>query len=206
MQVNLLKIVTKVINQVLATNPEALSMLHADFSGTVVFVEITDLGLSGYIVVTQHGIALQQTTVKAIDVEISGRFMALVGMLPIAKKAPSSSWPKAIKFSGDVGKIEKLKLWLDTLSIDWSEVLSPYLGDFLAQGIVDSISFGSDCLEKGVQNIKQATKNWVNDEDSVVVSKLEVDEFLSQVDLLRENVDRLSARIDLLQENSKKDV
>ena len=85
MQVNLLKIVTKVINQVLATNPEALSMLHADFSGTVVFVEITDLGLSGYVVVTQHGIALQQTTVKAIDVEISGRFMALVGMLPIAK-------------------------------------------------------------------------------------------------------------------------
>ena len=206
MQVNLLKIITKIINQVLATNPEALKTLHAGFSGTVVFVEITDLGLTGYVVVNQHGIALQQTTNKTVDVEISGRFMALVGMLPVAKKAPSNSWPKAIKFSGDVGKIEKLKSWLDALSIDWSEVLSPYLGDFLAQGIVGSISFGSDCLVKGVDNIKQATKNWVNDEDSVAVSKLEVEEFLSQVDLLRENVDRLNARIDLLQENSKKDV
>jgi ubiquinone biosynthesis protein UbiJ len=206
MQVNLLRIITKIINQVLATNPDALAILHDEFADTVVFVEITDLALNGYVVVHQHGITLQHTTIKQVDITIAGRFMALAGMSPLAKKSPKNAWPKAIKFEGDVAKIEKLKAWLDDLSIDWFEVLSPYIGDFLAQGLVDTLSFGAGCLEKGMDNFTQATKNWVNDEASVMVAKVEVDEFLEQVDLLREQVDRLSVRIGLLQGHSKQDV
>lgn len=188
---NILQFVTKTINAVLVGDAKAMHILQTEFLDTVILIEIEDFNLTGYVVVTSHGLVLQKTTKKPVNFSIQGRLMALLGMSPLGHNSAPGAWPKAISIKGDVAQAEKFRSWLFRLELDWGLILKPYLGDFLATGLVSGISSGFDLLHSGIDKLQTHSKNWLADEVELVVSKFELEQFFAEVDMIRQDADRI---------------
>ncbi|WP_456378506.1 ubiquinone biosynthesis accessory factor UbiJ [Thiolapillus sp.] len=104
-----------------------------------------------------------------------------------------------VSISGDTALAHDFGATLAALDIDWEEQLSKFTGDILAHQIGDAVRKAGHWIGDTGSRLEADLGEYLTEEARLLPHPLEVDDFIDQVDELREHTDRLEARIRLLQ-------
>jgi ubiquinone biosynthesis protein UbiJ len=106
----------------------------------------------------------------------------------------------AVAISGDTELGHNFGKLLGGLDIDWEEQLSRLTGDLLAHRIGNlargAARWGKDALEA----LRQDLPEYLQEEVRLLPGRYEVEEFLTEVDRLRDDLERLEQRVRRLSE------
>jgi ubiquinone biosynthesis protein UbiJ len=107
-----------------------------------------------------------------------------------------------VEISGDTQLAQHFSHFMNTLEIDWEEQLSKLTGDVVAHEVGNLLrgfsEWGQDQLTTSRLNLQE----YLTEELRLLPSRCEVEEFLADVDTLRDDLDRLDARIGLLRQQA----
>lgn len=187
------------LNALLKLDPGATQKL-AKLHGQVVAIDLQGLQLQLYFIADESGQlqVLGQHDGDA-DTTISGSPFNLI-------RATSSHEGTAQLFSGEMtitGNTElahKFSAILGGMDIDWEEQLSRFSGDITAHLVGKTVRNGLAGIHKNAHTLEQNLGEYLTEEARLLPSHLETDDFLSQVDALRDDVERIDARLNLIQQ------
>ena len=129
------------------------------------------------------------------DAVIAGPPLALLELF--ARRAESSA-PRAserVHVSGDAEIAARYRELLELARPDWEEELSRLSGDLPARRVSLAARAALSWLRGFAHSAQANVAEYLQEESRALVSKPEVEEFLAQVDALRETADRVEARI-----------
>jgi ubiquinone biosynthesis protein UbiJ len=133
---------------------------------------------------------------------LSGTPLAYLSML---RSQPESAMRSgSVRIEGDAEAAQAFRDLLQAAQPDVEEELSRVIGDVAAHQLGNiargAIKFGERVASTLAQNVSE----YLQEESRDVVTRIEVDEFVTAVDRVREAVDRADAKISLLERNTKK--
>ncbi len=108
-----------------------------------------------------------------------------------------------IRISGDVETGQAFKAVLDDLDIDWEEQLSGITGDLIAHQVGNAARATGNWLRQARSTLERDMGEYLQEELRVVPTRIEIENFIGDVDLLRMDLERIEARIRRLQEAGK---
>lgn len=197
LQATLLATLEKAANQALASDPASLQAL-TNHSGRLLAFHLRFPATSVYLLVVEDGIELFHASDAAADVSVSAAANELAALFFNWNLQPSLIGG-SLQIEGDRELLQSVRDILKQLDIDWGALLSPWVGDDIAQ----QLDFGGRQLmswmrEAGSQLGKQLGQYFTQD-SGLLALRQDVYEFCQDVDELRFDADRLSARINRLQ-------
>ena len=174
--------------------------LFANFYGKSVEVETFSPKLHLTIKFYEHGIRLigsgEELVDPAADVKISGDSDKLLRVLINRKK--HGLFNQGIKVTGDAELAQKLYDTLMKLDIDWSDVLTPWLGHVLANGLDKSrrrlSAWGGQLNDSFSRNLQ----DYLKEENKFLSASGHFESLKDDIDLLKLRVDRVMARTQIL--------
>lgn len=191
-----LSLLERGMNGYVALDPEFPPRLDA-LHGKTLRLEIAGMDLDVYIGVAQRHITLRQFHPDAADVEVRATPLGLLSLLrtddPMAAVQEG-----AVELRGDVQLARRFKKIFDSLDIDWEEKLSRVIGDWpahqagIAAGRLDRWRRRSD------DSLSRTMGEYLQEEARLLPARIEVENFIADVDALREAADRLEARLNLM--------
>ncbi|MBA3731330.1 MAG: hypothetical protein H0W93_02955 [Gammaproteobacteria bacterium] len=116
-----------------------------------------------------------------------------------ASNAASVGLPgEGVEIRGDAETARIFQSVLASVEIDWEEWLAERIGDIpahqagnAARGLMTGVTGALDKLRMNVSE-------YLQEEARVVPTRIEIEQFLDEIDLLRGEVDRLEARVERL--------
>ncbi len=176
-------------NQVLRLDPEILVQLAA-LDGAVIAIELQGLGLCLclYLFPGPGGLRVAEDYAGEPTVRIRGTPLAL------ARQWRGQRDP-GVSIEGDAATGRAFQAVLARLNIDWEEQFSRWLGDAAAHQLGRvwrelrqwGASSGATLLHDGSEYLQQ--------EALLLPARPALEQFLREVDILREDADRLAARV-----------
>jgi ubiquinone biosynthesis accessory factor UbiJ len=131
----------------------------------------------------------------AADAVVAGAPLAL---LDLFARREDSSAPRAserVLISGDAEIAARYRELLELARPDWEEELSRLIGDLPARRLALAARAALSWARGFARSAQANVAEYLQEESRALVSKPEVEEFLGQVDALRETADRVEARI-----------
>ena len=181
------------VNAVLAMDPESRRELSR-LKGRTIAVEVIDSRLSLCIEVADDGMRLRAGGETSPHVTLRGTAPGLIGFLH-ASLRESSGTTASIEVIGDVNLAQEFQSIMKKFEPDWEEALSRWTGDTAARKLGNFVRSSARVLRKGLRTIELDVSEYLRFEAGSVPDRLEVDEFFSGVDELRNDVERLKIRI-----------
>ena len=185
------------VNQVLQLDEDTVARL-AGLQGKVIAIEFSGLDVVLYLVPEPEKISVYGRFEGDADTVLRGTPVALMRM-GLAKHAGDVLFSGDVKISGDVELGQEFSEILDGLDIDWEEHLSHITGDMVAHKVGN---FVRDIFAWGQQTtdtLGQDVAEYLQEESETLPNRDEVENYLSQVDVMRTDVDRMEARVQRLQ-------
>jgi ubiquinone biosynthesis protein UbiJ len=186
----LLKPIGSVLNAALAADPTARGALK-ELAGRRIAVHISDFTLTVVAHIETHGIELTGP-IEAPDAEVTGTLAQLAA-------AGHSGSPKGLSVAGDAELVHGLSRAMARLPAAAWERLAQTIGDIPARGLerlgTGLLSAFNDTRER----LSGTLAEYLQYELRAVVSRAELDEFLSAVDRVRDDAERLDKRFERLE-------
>lgn len=191
------------LNQLLSQDPAAMTALQ-EIAGKCIAVEFTRPDVIVNIHCLESGVRLAADSGDKPDVIIRGRPVAFVGLL-LRQSRDTTGFPREMEITGDVALAQYFQQLMKNLDLDWEEYLSQQVGDTMAHKLGN--------LFRGVHRFSRETaatlgmdiSEYLRFERETVPDQSEVDEFITGVDELRNDIERLKQRISRLENVSKKE-
>ena len=185
------------IDAVLGLDPaarEALAALH----GKVVGIEVRGLGITFFLAPDEAG-RLQVLAEHAGEPDCWLRGapidLARTGGGPAGARQLFSGH---VQVEGDSALAHRFGTILAGLDVDWEEQLSRLTGDLVAHEVGNAARAAAALGRRTGQTVERNLREYVQEEARLVPTRYELEEFLAQVDRLRDDVERLAARLDRL--------
>ncbi len=105
-----------------------------------------------------------------------------------------------VHIDGDTGVAQRFSDTLARIDIDWEEQLAKLTGDIAAHEIARRARMLGRSGERLGQSARDNLSEYLTEEVRLLPHRFAVDDFLEDVDQLRDAVDRLEARIALLEQ------
>lgn len=180
------------INPMLRLDPD-LSPRLAALDGKVIAIEPEASGLVFYLRFGPNGVRVSDRCSEEATVRIRGTLLAL-----LRQWRNRGATDDGIIIEGDVAVGREFQAVPAHWDVDWEEQLSKLVGDVAAhqigrfqRGVRDwGRQTGETLLRDGAEYLQQ--------EAQALPPRHAVEQFLSAVDVLREDADRLAARVDRL--------
>jgi ubiquinone biosynthesis protein UbiJ len=183
------------INRALDLDPEAPSVL-APLSGRRIAVHVEGAVALGVLVTFMRDrVSLSADTAGPADVTLRGTPAALVSLLGRDEQLPAGV---GVSVSGEIGVLEQLRGALGRLRPDWEEPLARWLGDELGHPLARGLRALMATASRAARELEADTAEYLREESGFLVRREELDEFVEQVDLLRDAVERLDKRVRFL--------
>lgn len=182
------------LNRMLAYDPQTESALAA-LEGRVIAVEIREPDLQLFLLPGSQGLRLSTSPPPQVDVTISGRPLALLGMLGRREASQGQ-----VEIRGDIYLAQRLQAILRQVDIDWDEFLARYVGDTAAHRLG---RFGRNLhrhLQAAGLTLHSQISEYLLYEQRVLPMREEIDTFSQSVDRLRDDVERTEQRLRRLQQ------
>jgi ubiquinone biosynthesis protein UbiJ len=129
------------------------------------------------------------------DAVIAGPPLALLDLFARREDSSAARASERVRISGDAEIAARYRELLELARPDWEEELSRLVGDLPARRLAltarAALSWARGFARSALANVAE----YLQEESRALVSKPEIEEFLSQVDALRETADRVEARI-----------
>ncbi|MDX1443206.1 MAG: SCP2 sterol-binding domain-containing protein [Gammaproteobacteria bacterium] len=110
-------------------------------------------------------------------------------------KKEGNGMPKGVSITGDAETGQDFQQLVESLDIDWEEKLSRFIGDSAAHQVGSLLRGFRDFTRQGAERFSDNIREYLQEETEDLPRRREVNEFLDNVDALREDVDRLEARV-----------
>jgi ubiquinone biosynthesis protein UbiJ len=129
------------------------------------------------------------------DAVIAGPPLALIDLFARREDGSAPRGSERVHISGDAEIAARYRELLDLGRPDWEEELSRLVGDLPARRVSLAARAALSWAGGFAQSARANVAEYLQEESRALVSKPEVEEFLGQVDALRETADRVEARI-----------
>lgn len=184
----------KTINAYLALDPESKNRFTA-LEGKTVTIKLLPLHFIFQFIFTEQGIRIQEAdeTTQA-DTQICGTPMQFMGMM-INKEDRKRFFADDLTLSGNAELGQQVIALFDELEIDWEEYLSHLIGDAGAHQLSRVVSGVQQWLTNTQNILAQDINEYVHEEALWFPSREALQDFFSEIDTLRMDVDRAEAKI-----------
>ena len=179
------------LNRYLGLDPETMARLNS-LTGKVIDVELRGLGMTLHMAPHSGGIQLLQDYDAAADAVISGAPISLarVGL----GEERGLVFAGDVEIRGDVSLGQRFEAILRDIDIDWEEQLSRFVGDVAAHQVGNLVRDTFDWGAKTLVTFGRDVTEYLQEESRHLPQRDEVEKFLANVDVLRNDVERLDAR------------
>lgn len=192
----MLKFFEKAINKLIALDPYTVERAQ-DLNHKIINITITGLQLYFSIRFIAGKIQLAAEPAIASDAQVSGTPLALMQLL-LARQPNQLLFNKVVSIDGDIHVLQDLQRLLSELDIDWEEHLSRFVGDVPAHLVGNAVRGAKSWRRQRFNSFKQNMTEYVQEELAWLPPREEVNDFMNDVDQLREDVDRLETRYNRL--------
>lgn len=181
--------------QVLKLDPDT-SHAFESLSGKILALEFSDLGFNLYFL---PGEPLQVYSYHEgpVDTVLRGSSVSLVAM-GLRQRGSDSLFSGDVQIHGDTQLGENFQRLIKSMDIDWEEHLARISGDLIAHKVGnlvrDMIQWGQDT----VNTLQRDAVEYVQEEVRLVPAPGEVDDYISDIDTLRGDVDRFAVKVQRL--------
>ena len=141
-------------------------------------------------------IALGAESDREPDATVSGTPLTLLSMVAPGARGRLRSGPVTI--TGDAEIAQSFQDLLRAAQPDFEEELSRLVGDVTAHQIGNLVRGASGWGKKAAATLAANVSEYLQEESRDLVTRTELEEFLANVDELRESADRLRARLERL--------
>jgi ubiquinone biosynthesis protein UbiJ len=129
------------------------------------------------------------------DAVIAGPPLALLELFARREGSSAPRGSERVHVSGDAEIAAHYRELLELARPDWDEELSRLIGDLPARRVSLAARAALSWVRGFARSAQANVAEYLQEESRALVSKPEVEEFLAQVDALRETADRVEARI-----------
>lgn len=195
-----LPVIGWLLNRVLELDDEAGAQL-ARLEGRVVEFRIRSPDLQFQAGIEEGQLRLAANPRRNADTIIEASALALLRSGPGAG-AQAAMQRGDLRVTGDLQLAAALRTLLADLVIDWEEPLSHVVGDVIAHRIGYAARTLGQWSRHSVEAAKDDVGDYLRDESRLLADPVQADQYLDEVDRLRNDVERLQKRIDRLLDGS----
>lgn len=186
------------LNRVLQLDEDTLARL-AGLQGKVIAIEFRGLDVAIYLIPEAEKLTVYGRFEGEADTVLRGTPVALMRM-GLAKHAGDVLFAGDVEISGDVELGQAFGEIINDLDIDWEEQLSHLTGDLVAHKVGNFLRGALAWGEQTADTLGQDVAEYLQEENEALPNRDEVEYYLSQVDVMRTDVDRIEARVLRLEE------
>ena len=192
----LIRLFNYFLNHALQLDPESVARVRA-LDGKSLAIDI--LGFPGilYLHFDLDQIQTSFTTKREPHTTIKGPPVSLL------RSVFSGEFSANIKMQGEVELARQVQLLFKLLDIDWEEGLSRVFGDIVAHQIGNIIRDAKFTAKQVQHSTARQFQEWFHEFAEVSPYRFELDSYVSDVSVVRADVDRLEQRIKRLQNRLK---
>ncbi len=188
-------VLEQAINRYLELDPDYSQKL-APLYGSIIEIELMGLGIRVYCRTDNKGIICQSQLEGEADCVIKGTPIGLLKMTLGENTAQTKGlFSGEVAISGDLLLGQKMKQVLDSIEIDWEEHLSHITGDIVAYRVAQASKLGLSWMQQGAQQMRDNLRDYFVYESQDIPQPAEINNFIAQVDVLRDDVARAAARL-----------
>jgi ubiquinone biosynthesis protein UbiJ len=194
----------RAINTLLALDPiasERLAALH----GRTVRMQLSGIGLTFHVVPGHDGrVRLLGSIEGEPDATLAGSPLDLVRASD-KEQGHAQLFAGNVQIDGDTAVAQRFSEALGGLDIDWEEQLSKLTGDVVAHELGRGLRGARREGERVARSLRDNLSEYLTEEARVLPHRYEVEDFVADVDTLRDDVERLEARITRLERQKEQD-
>lgn len=180
-------------NGALAMDPEVRARLGR-LADKVIAVELLGLSIRLYFLPHAHGVQVLSQYNGEPDTTLRGAPLSLLRLA--LSVAPSDElFAGDAELLGDTHTGQAFQDILRTLHLDWEELLARITGDSVAHQTGRAARATGAQAQHAIRTLEQDIHEYLIEEAGLLVNRLEVSGFLTEVDTLRSDADRLAARL-----------
>ncbi|MFV1973935.1 MAG: SCP2 domain-containing protein [Thiohalobacterales bacterium] len=181
------------LNRYLAMDPDAGTRLQP-LDGRTIALELRGFDLAIYLRIAGGRVSVLQEAEMEADATIRGTPLGF-SRLGLGGDPAATLFSGDVSISGDVETGQAFKAVLDELDIDWEEQLAGITGDMVARRLGNAARSTGNWLRRGRATLEQDLGEYLQEELRVVPTRIEIENFIGDVDRLRMDLERLEARI-----------
>jgi ubiquinone biosynthesis protein UbiJ len=187
------------LNAALHLDPYTVRRLGS-LAGKVVAVELHGVNLTLFLALQTDRIEVRGEHAGAADARLSGTPLAFARLGLSGDRAALHSGD--VQISGDTDLGQKLRDILAAMDIDWEEHLSRFTGDVVAHQAGNAARASQRWAQQSSAALLQDAGEYLKYERELLPDRAQVETFIQQVDVLRDDVERLEARVQRLQKTN----
>jgi len=186
------------INRLVSLDPDAAQRL-AQWHGRVIALALRGTGITFHFIPDQHGrLQLQGSYEGQPDCLIEGSPLDLMRASD-KQQGPAQLFAGHVAISGDTELAHRFSEVLGNLEIDWEEQLSRYVGDVSAHELARFGRGARDQAQRTLDLAQQNLSEYLTEEVRLLPHRFEIEEWIRDVETLRDDVERLAARVQMLE-------
>jgi len=185
------------LNRYLRLDPDAMARMAA-LQQRSIAIELTPFQLTLYVLPGENGVQLRSQIESGPDTLLRGTPLGLA-QLGLGNQGGKTLFSGSVTIEGDVETGQAFKAVLDEMDIDWEEQLSRLTGDVIAHQLGNTARRTASALRKGQRTLEQDLGEYLQEELRVLPTRIEIENFTTDVSRIGMDTDRLAERIRRLQ-------
>lgn len=177
-------------NRYVELDPDSESRLYS-LQGKVVCFEVEGLALPIWFIFNEQSVEIAEDFGDIADAVITGGPFSLLALA----SGRRSIFDGGVTITGDTDTAQKFSRCLNEIDIDWEEHLSRLTGDAAAHQIGRFSRGFRQWFSERTEAVQDNTADYLRDESNNLPHSWELDEFVEQVDDLRDRVDLLESKL-----------
>jgi len=191
----ILEKIEKLMNRILKQDEVTLNAI-GELKGKVIAIYTISPDFIVYLKFDGTGVTIKKEYGGRVDVTIKARPVTLLIML-LAREEKVT--PRDMEIIGDVGLAQRFQSIMKNIEIDWKENLSHRIGDFLAHKLGNLFGNTRKYVNETRDTIEMDISEYLRYEKEILVNLSEVDEFITAIDVIRDDMERLRQRVKRLE-------
>lgn len=191
------------INGLLSLDPEGAAGLTSLESRVIAF-EFMGFGNRLYFIPGQGHLQVFGAYDAEPDCLLRGTPVALA-TLAMAQAKEDALFSGQVEIEGDTALAHRFGNLLAHLAIDWEEQLARLTGDPLAHALGSRVRSVSRWGQGSLATLGEDLTDYLQEEGRLLPSRYELENFLTEVDRLRDDGERLAARVNRLRRHLQRD-
>lgn len=192
-----LNLIEKTLNHYLSLDPQ-LAERSKQLNGKSIAIEFKIIPIKFYVLFSSKGLHLLDDYQAPVDTTIRGTPFALAKLGLSTAEQSRSLFADDVEIEGDIELGQAIKQFFDNIDIDWEEQLSRLTGDVAAHQVGNMMRSARDWFSDARQTTQHNATEYVQEELRQFPPREEVNDFFTDIDTLRNDVDRIAARFERL--------
>jgi ubiquinone biosynthesis protein UbiJ len=184
------------VNRYIALDPEGAARL-GELQGRVILIELAGFGTRLYVIPGRAELQLYGDYAGKPDCVLQGTPLALARM-GVSHRKEDQLFSGEVRIEGDTHLAHAFGDLLAGLEVDWEEQLSRLVGDTAAHQVGSRVRDIERWGRRTGDILTEDLKEYLQEEARLLPTRYEVQAFLDDVDLLRDDLERLAARVERL--------